>query len=91
MLTAAQWNFPVDETTLVPVDLPMERREILLDKARRLRELLARCTALRVDHSEYACLKAIVLFKAGEQARSKLLSFRSLLFDRLYPFFVLFI
>lgn len=68
MLTAAQWNFPVDETTLVPVDLPIERREVLLDKARRLRELLAKCAALRVDHSEYACLKAIVLFKAGEQA-----------------------
>ncbi|KMQ86315.1 photoreceptor-specific nuclear receptor [Lasius niger] len=65
VLTAAQWSFPVDETTLVPVDLPMERREILLDKARRLRELLAKCAALRVDHSEYACLKAIVLFKAA--------------------------
>ncbi|XP_071636171.1 nuclear receptor subfamily 2 group E member 1 isoform X1 [Temnothorax longispinosus] len=64
VLTAAQWNFPVDETTLVPVDLPIERREVLLDKARRLRELLAKCAALRVDHSEYACLKAIVLFKA---------------------------
>lgn len=67
MLTAAQWNFPVDEATLVPVDMPLERREILVDKARRLRELLARCAALRVDHSEYACLKAIVLFKAGKQ------------------------
>ncbi|XP_019886202.1 nuclear receptor subfamily 2 group F member 6 isoform X1 [Ooceraea biroi] len=64
VLTAAQWNFPVDETTLVPVDMPLERREVLVDKARRLRELLAKCIALRVDHSEYACLKAIVLFKA---------------------------
>ncbi|KAL6437213.1 hypothetical protein ACFW04_005041 [Cataglyphis niger] len=67
VLTAAQWSFPVDETTLVPVDLPIERREVLLDKARRLRELLAKCAALRVDHSEYACLKAIVLFKAESQ------------------------
>jgi len=66
VLTAAQWSFPVDESTLVPTDVPMERREVLLDKARRLRELLAKCAALRVDHSEYACLKAIVLFKAGE-------------------------
>lgn len=73
VLTAAQWNFPVDETTLVPVDLPIERREVLLDKARRLRELLAKCATLRVDHSEYACLKAIVLFKAGEQVGSKFL------------------
>ncbi|EFN73579.1 Photoreceptor-specific nuclear receptor, partial [Camponotus floridanus] len=64
VLTAAQWSFPVDESTLVPTDVPIERREVLLDKARRLRELLAKCVALRVDHSEYACLKAIVLFKA---------------------------
>lgn len=69
VLTAAQWNFSVDETTLVPVDLPLERREILVDKARRLRELLAKCVALRVDHSEYACLKAIVLFKAGKKTK----------------------
>lgn len=67
VLTAAQWNFPVDETALVSVDITPERREILLDKARRLRELLAKCAALRVDHSEYACLKAIVLFKPGER------------------------
>ncbi|XP_011864464.1 PREDICTED: nuclear receptor subfamily 2 group E member 1-like [Vollenhovia emeryi] len=79
VLTAAQWNFPVDETTLVPVDLPIERREVLLDKARRLRELLVKCAALRVDHSEYACLKAIVLFKAGEQVRSDLLAVHELL------------
>ncbi|KAK2583544.1 hypothetical protein KPH14_009499 [Odynerus spinipes] len=63
VLTAAQWNFPVEESTLVPVELPAERREVLADEARRLRELLAKCSLLRVDHSEYACLKAIVLFK----------------------------
>ncbi|XP_043498754.1 protein dissatisfaction-like [Polistes fuscatus] len=63
VLTAAQWNFPVEESNLVPADLSTERREILVDEARRLRELLAKCSLLRVDHSEYACLKAIVLFK----------------------------
>ncbi|XP_046145970.1 protein dissatisfaction-like [Osmia bicornis bicornis] len=63
VLTAAQWNFPVEETVLVPNDLLPERKEVLVDEVRRLRELLAKCTLLRVDHSEYACLKAIVLFK----------------------------
>ncbi|XP_023290718.1 nuclear receptor subfamily 2 group E member 1 [Orussus abietinus] len=63
VLTAAQWNFNVDESTLVSADLPTERRRTLLEEARRLRELLTRCVMLRVDHSEYACLKAIVLFK----------------------------
>nr|XP_003704913.2 PREDICTED: nuclear receptor subfamily 2 group F member 5-like [Megachile rotundata] len=63
VLTAAQWNFPVEETTLVPNDLLSERKEVLVDEVRRLRELLGKCALLRVDHSEYACLKAIVLFK----------------------------
>ncbi|XP_034183312.1 nuclear receptor subfamily 2 group E member 1 [Osmia lignaria lignaria] len=63
VLTAAQWNFPVEETVLVPNDILPERKEVLVDEVRRLRELLAKCTLLRVDHSEYACLKAIVLFK----------------------------
>lgn len=65
VLTAAQWNFPVDETQLIPLNVSPDRRQILSDEARRLRELLARCAILRIDHSEYACLKAIVLFKGG--------------------------
>ncbi|KZC14643.1 Nuclear receptor subfamily 2 group E member 1 [Dufourea novaeangliae] len=63
VLTAAQWNFPVEESALVPNDISSERKEILVDEVRRLRELLGKCAVLRVDHSEYACLKAIVLFK----------------------------
>lgn len=66
VLTAAQWNFPVEEATLVPNDLSSERKETLVDEARKLRELLGKCALLRVDHSEYACLKAIVLFKGGK-------------------------
>lgn len=66
VLTAAQWNFPVEESQLIPPNLAPERRQILSDEARRLRELLARCAILRIDHSEYACLKAIVLFKGGK-------------------------
>ncbi|KAK1127756.1 hypothetical protein K0M31_003244 [Melipona bicolor] len=63
VLTAAQWNFPVEESALIPNDLPPERKETLVEEVRKLRELLAKCALLRVDHSEYACLKAIVLFK----------------------------
>ncbi|XP_031786355.1 photoreceptor-specific nuclear receptor isoform X2 [Nasonia vitripennis] len=66
VLTAAQWNFPVEESQLIPAHLSPDRKQILSDEARRLRELLARCAILRIDHSEYACLKAIVLFKGGE-------------------------
>ncbi|XP_033212486.1 nuclear receptor subfamily 2 group E member 1-like [Belonocnema kinseyi] len=63
VLTAAQWNFPVEESALIPVDFPADRKQILIDETRRLKELLARCAMLRIDHSEFACLKAIVLFK----------------------------
>ncbi|KAK0071356.1 hypothetical protein PV325_011753, partial [Microctonus aethiopoides] len=63
VLTAAQWNFSVDESILVSIILPAERKQILVEELRRLRELLARFAILRVDHSEYACLKAIALFK----------------------------
>lgn len=66
ILTAAQWNFPVEESLLIPAHLSLDKKQILSDEARRLRELLARCAILRIDHSEYACLKAIVLFKGGE-------------------------
>ena len=65
VLTAAQWNFPVEESALIPVDLPEDRKQILIDETRRLKELLTRCAMLRIDHSEFACLKAIVLFKGG--------------------------
>ncbi|XP_044579227.1 protein dissatisfaction-like isoform X5 [Cotesia glomerata] len=74
VLTAAQWNFSIDESILVPLILPTERKQILADELKRLRELLTRFTILRVDHSEYACLKAIALFKGesrglGDAAR----------------------
>ena len=48
------------------MNLPTERKQILVDEARRLRELLTKFAILRVDYSEYACLKAIVLFKGGK-------------------------
>ncbi|XP_063991494.1 protein dissatisfaction-like isoform X2 [Diachasmimorpha longicaudata] len=64
VLTAAQWNFTIDESLSVPLMLlPTERQQIIADEFRRLRELLTRFAIMRVDHSEYACLKAIALFK----------------------------
>ncbi|KAL7292452.1 hypothetical protein TKK_0014033 [Trichogramma kaykai] len=70
VLTAAQWNFPVEESQLIPATTPAYKRQILSDEARRLRELLTRCAILQIDHSEYACLKAIVLFKGESRGLS---------------------
>jgi hypothetical protein len=43
---------------------PTSRHAALEEDARRLREIITRLTLLRVDHTEHACLKALVLFKS---------------------------
>ncbi|KAG8223971.1 hypothetical protein J437_LFUL005584 [Ladona fulva] len=64
VLSAAQWSLPIDEATLVAgATASAARHSILSHDARRLRETVTRFNSLRVDHTEYACLKALVLFK----------------------------
>ncbi|KDR24490.1 Photoreceptor-specific nuclear receptor [Zootermopsis nevadensis] len=66
VLSAAQWALPVDEESLVNGAVaPASRHEVLEEDARRLRDTISRFVLLRVDHTEFACLKALVLFKAG--------------------------
>ncbi|XP_057657413.1 nuclear receptor subfamily 2 group E member 1-like [Diorhabda carinulata] len=65
VLTAAQWAFPVDEAILLNNAVAPTSRHVLLEEdARKLREIITRLNLLRVDHTEHACLKALVLFKA---------------------------
>ncbi|KAI4465265.1 nuclear hormone receptor [Holotrichia oblita] len=65
VLTAAQWALSVDEALLVSNAMaPTARHSVLEEDARKLREIISRLTLLRVDHTEHACLKALVLFKA---------------------------
>lgn len=45
---------------------PSSRHTKLEEDARKLREVISRLNMLRVDHTEHACLKALVLFKAGK-------------------------
>ncbi|XP_049764341.1 nuclear receptor subfamily 2 group F member 6-like [Schistocerca cancellata] len=65
VLSAAQWELPLDEgqSATSGTIAPAPRRQSLEAEACRLRETLSRCAQLRVDHTEYACLKALVLFK----------------------------
>ena len=42
-----------------------EKASILASQIRTLQDVLSRFNALRVDATEYACLKALVLFKSG--------------------------
>ncbi|KAJ8917509.1 hypothetical protein NQ315_005558 [Exocentrus adspersus] len=65
VLTAAQWALPVDEAVLIGNAVaPSSRHSALGEDARKLREIITRLNSLRVDHTEHACLKALVLFKA---------------------------
>ena len=42
-----------------------EKVSSLVAQIRTLQDVLARFNSLRVDATEYACLKALVLFKSG--------------------------
>ncbi|XP_065164532.1 nuclear receptor subfamily 2 group E member 1-like [Atheta coriaria] len=65
ILTAAQWALPIDENLLVTNAIAPSNRQVGLEEdARKLRDVINRLTLLRVDHTEHACLKALVLFKA---------------------------
>ncbi|XP_039279594.1 nuclear receptor subfamily 2 group F member 1-B-like [Nilaparvata lugens] len=66
VLSAAQWMLPVDEGFLVHGSIaPVSRHAVLEEHARKMRETISKFSTLRVDHTEYACLKALILFKPG--------------------------
>jgi hypothetical protein len=50
-----------------------EAASSLIAQARRLKEAVNKFTALRLDHTEYTCLKALVLFKPGMRMLLKLI------------------
>ena len=42
----------------------------VISQARRLKELVGKLSALRLDHTEFTCLKALVLFRPGRLSSS---------------------
>jgi hypothetical protein len=40
----------------------------MLGEVRQLRDVVTKIASLRLDHTEYTCLKAITLFKPGENS-----------------------
>jgi len=57
--------FLISESLVRGAVAPASRHSALEEDARRLRDTISRFVILRVDHTEFACLKALVLFKAG--------------------------
>uniref|UniRef100_A0A8B9Z6P9 Nuclear receptor subfamily 2 group E member 3 n=1 Tax=Buteo japonicus TaxID=224669 RepID=A0A8B9Z6P9_9AVES len=67
LLCAIQWSMPLESCPLLAV--PELAAGKLLPAAldvRALQETLSRFKALSVDPTEFACMKAVVLFKPGE-------------------------
>lgn len=67
------WVAPKDERNdVIAVALvrdslaPAAEQGGLLAEARQLREVVGKISALRLDHTEFTCLKAIMLFKPGK-------------------------
>ena len=67
LLCAIQWSMPLESCPLlaVPEPVPGKLLPAALD-IRALQETLGRFKALAVDPTEFACMKAVVLFKPGE-------------------------
>ncbi|XP_044736926.1 nuclear receptor subfamily 2 group E member 1-like [Chrysoperla carnea] len=68
ILTAAQWTLPIDESVLINnLTTNITKTLNLEEDAKRLRDIVTRLTLLQIDHTEYACLKALILFKSDCQ------------------------
>lgn len=66
ILTVAQWGLDLEEvvnTVRSCPEMTSERHELLLEGLRHLHQVIGRIHLLRLDHTEFACLKALVLFK----------------------------
>ncbi|XP_045196774.2 protein dissatisfaction-like [Mercenaria mercenaria] len=69
ILSAAQWSLSLDINSLmsaigVSTSDQSERAIMLHSQIRTLQEIILRFAAMRVDSTEYACLKALILFKS---------------------------
>lgn len=71
LLGAIQWSLPLDSSPLLaPAELSAAGRSqgrlgLASAEARVLQETASRFRALAVDPTEFACMKALVLFKPG--------------------------
>ncbi|XP_010705840.1 nuclear receptor subfamily 2 group E member 1 [Meleagris gallopavo] len=84
VLGIAQWAIPVDANTLLAVsgmngdNTDSQKLNKIISEIQALQEVVARFRQLRLDATEFACLKCIVTFKAvPTHSGSELRSFRN--------------
>lgn len=72
LLNASQCNMPIQATQLLILNgihsntIETERMQNYLDQTRKFQEQVEKFKSMNLDHAEYSCLKAIVLFTPGE-------------------------
>uniref|UniRef100_A0A3P9KTF2 Nuclear receptor subfamily 2, group E, member 1 n=1 Tax=Oryzias latipes TaxID=8090 RepID=A0A3P9KTF2_ORYLA len=84
VLGIAQWAIPVDSTTLLAVsglnseNMEAQRMNKIMAEIQALQEVVTRFRQMRLDATEFACLKCIVTFKAvPTQGSAELRAFRN--------------
>ncbi|XP_055490958.1 nuclear receptor subfamily 2 group E member 1 [Leucoraja erinacea] len=84
VLGIAQWAIPIDSSTLLAVsgmngdNTDSQKLNKIIAEIHALQEVVSRFRQLRVDATEFACLKCIVTFKAvPTQGGSELRNFRN--------------
>lgn len=71
MLSLAQWDVPLevqqvlDCAGLCPDALSSNKMAAVLADVRHIRDILVRFRQLAVDRTEFACLKAVAIFRPG--------------------------
>ncbi|KAG8177393.1 hypothetical protein JTE90_016736 [Oedothorax gibbosus] len=64
VLSAAQWGFPLHEGFLsFSSMISPEKRPLVVSQLQQMKNVMAQLVAQQVDHTEFSCLKALVLFR----------------------------
>ncbi|CAI9718493.1 nuclear receptor subfamily 2 group E member 1-like [Octopus vulgaris] len=69
ILSTSQWSMPIDIASLLTANgwsldtQHAEKTAFMMTQLRLLQDIINRCNELHVDATEYACLKAITLFR----------------------------
>ena len=72
LLSLAQWDIGLEVQTMLDCagikqdDIGKEKLSPMLNDIRNIRDLVNRFRQLKVDRTEFACLKAVALFRPGE-------------------------
>ena len=77
LLNASQCNMPIQATQLLILNgihnntIDSDKVQTYLDQTRKFQEQVEKFKLMHLDHAEYSCLKAIILFTPGKIGNSE--------------------